>query len=129
MESPLSPRVLDILEWPLISEELCNRCSSSLGKERAQNLTPLSGEESQAQMDKISALKEIMLLGDGISFPGISDIRELLPRAAKGSILSLEELFQVRQFVIGSCTVRSFLKEQTSSYPPLEEEYEALHEL
>jgi len=129
MNTALSERVLEILEWPAISREIASRCMTSPGKQALETLSPLEKEEAENRMAIISALKESSALGNPIDFPGINDISPLLDRTEKEAVLLLEELFDVRRFVTGSARVRGFLKEAALEYPVLRPEYESIQAL
>jgi DNA mismatch repair protein MutS2 len=125
----ISQHVLDILEWPQICEELKSRCACSLGKSDIDNLSPLKLEESILRMSKISALKEITVLKEPINLAGVSDISDLVQRASKGSMLLLEEIALVKNFVSASERIRYFLKLYSEEYETLKEEYEKIYKL
>jgi len=129
MNSKISSHVLEILEWPLVKKELLSRCSTSPGKGVVEELQPIPREAVISRMEKISDLKDIKIQGDSINFAGITEIGPLVERSEKGAILKLEELTQVRNFIISSARIKEFLKNFREEYPSLKDEYSRMEDL
>lgn len=119
MNFDFDQRVLSVLEWPLIINELTSRCSTSSGKEKVSLCRPLNKEEIIRQHKQITALKDLSIQGHEMNFGGITNISPLLERCLRGAVISLEELVAVKNFLRGALRLRSFLKEHVDSYPIL----------
>jgi len=118
-------RLLDVLEWHLIMDEIESRCLTSAGKKAALQV-PSGKSEMINRHKKITALKELMQQGHSLYFWGITDILDVTVRASKSSLLSLEEIVGVKNFLRGTARLRSFLKEHMETYPVLKEEFDLI---
>ncbi len=118
----LSTRVLDVLEWNQILDELHRRCETIPGQQRVSAMCPLTPAESSLQIGKISELKELISREESPDFGGISDIEPHLELAAKGGILKIEDLFRIRSFIIASNRMRAYLQKNRDELPLLREE-------
>ena len=118
-------RLLDALEWHLIMNEVESRCFTSAGKRAASQL-PSGKDEIVKRHKKITALKELMQQGHSLYFGGITDILDIAVRAAKNSLLLLEEIVSVKNFLLGTARLRFFLKEHAEAYPVLKEDFERI---
>ena len=129
MTNHTEERSLEILEWPAILERMKVHASTSTGKKFIENLEPLSHGEIKTQLNKISEIKEMMIQGNSLSLSGVRDVEQLLTRAKKNSMLKLEELVEIRMFIIVSQRVKSFLKEFNDELKSLNEEYSGIDDL
>ena len=118
-------RLLDALEWHLIMNEVESRCFTSAGKKAASRF-PSGKDEIIKRHKKITALKELMRQGHSLYFGGITDILDISVRAAKNSLLLLEEIVGIKNFLLGTARLRSFLKEHIEVYPVLKEEFDQI---
>ncbi|MCL2026400.1 MAG: hypothetical protein FWG92_06315, partial [Leptospirales bacterium] len=118
-------RLLDALEWRLIMNEIESRCFTSAGKKAALQV-PSGKDEIVKRHKKITALKELMQQGHPLYFLGITDILDIIARAAKDSLLLLEEIVSVKNFLRGTTHIRSFLKEHIEAYPVLQEDFDQI---
>ncbi|OHD69684.1 MAG: hypothetical protein A2W19_16695 [Spirochaetes bacterium RBG_16_49_21] len=122
-------RVLEILEWPAIQEELRKRCKTQVGQKVVSDLIPLDAVQSRARLKKITHLKEIIGQDAPPDLSGIEDIEPLLALAEKDGMLKLEELVLIKSFTAASARIMRFLKKQKDAHPSLEEEYAKLDRL
>ncbi len=122
-------RVLELLEWPLVERELESRCATAGGKRASRALVPLGAEGARARMAKIGALRELRDRGEVPDFSGAGDPEETLARADRGAVLSLEELFALREFTAASSRAARFLRAFGDEFPALEPEYRAFDPL
>ena len=118
-------RLLDALEWHLVVNEVESRCFTSVGK-KATLQVPSGKDEIVRRHKKITALKELMQQGHSLDFGGITDILDIIVRAAKNSLLLLEEIVGVKNFLRGTARLRSFLKEYKETYPILKEDFDQI---
>ena len=117
-------RVLQVLEWPVIRDKLAGLSASGPGKKYCSELRPLPKERIEAQLDKISALKDLWLRGEAPDFSGLSDITSLVVRAEKGGALSIEELACIRDFASSERRIRKYLREHRAEFPALDGEHD-----
>ncbi len=129
MKTKLDRRILDILEWPIIEERLVSLCVSDSAKRLAARLRPVPEHKIKAQMKKITAMSELIRRGAPPQLTGISDISQLTSMAAKGGVLNLEELQQVKQFTIASERVKKYLSTHREEFTSLEDEYSRINPL
>ncbi len=123
MNEHITPRVLEVLEWPVIRAALCGRCATPAGAALVDGLTPLRPEAARTRMRKISNLKEMTGRNRAPDFSGATDIGPCVAIAEKGGILKLEELAALRSFMVASGRTLKFLREAKDEFPLLAEEY------
>lgn len=116
-------RVLKVLEFDKVKEQLLEHVSSSLGKEKVKQLLPSSdfNEVVRLQEETDEAVKVLRLKGN-VPLEGIYDIRPHTKRAAIGGSLSPHELIQVASTVHASRQIKRFienLNEETTNLPIL----------
>lgn len=89
---------LELLEYPRILDLLAAYALTSLGKEKARQLTP---DRDRVRLESELALVEEMMqtLDEGLTPPlgGLRDVRLLVRRAAIGSMLAATELLEVKE--------------------------------
>lgn len=129
MEQTIPPRVLELLEWPLVSDELRKRCATMPGAGEIALLRPLDPAGARSRLRKITEMKEMMQQAEALDFAGITDIAPLVEMAGKGGVLSLEQLAEIRDFCRASHSIRRTLKEQGERFPALGEEHDRLDDL
>jgi len=122
----ISERVLNILEWPQLLDELMKRCMTSGGKTQCNNLEILDILKGTEQIELITVIKQLMLKGDALSFDGLVDVADFCVRAEKGSVLSLEEVFAVRTSLLIGEKISSFLSLWKDEYAELDSQLQAL---
>ncbi|UII55118.1 endonuclease MutS2 [Cytobacillus spongiae] len=110
----MQERVLKVLEFTKIKEHLLEHVSSSLGKEKAISLKPLTNLEEvmKAQEETDEAVKVLRLKGN-VPLSGIFDIRPHIKRAVIGGMLSPQELTQVGSTIHASRQMRRFIEDLT----------------
>ncbi|EIJ79202.1 recombination and DNA strand exchange inhibitor protein [Bacillus methanolicus PB1] len=116
-------RVLKVLEFDKVKEQLLEHASSSLGREKVNQLVPSTyfHEVVQLQEETDEAVKVLRLKGN-VPLGGIFDIRPHTKRAAIGGSLSPHELIQVASTVHASRQLKRFiedLNEETNDLPIL----------
>ncbi|MBP7737799.1 MAG: Smr/MutS family protein [Spirochaetes bacterium] len=129
MNEHISPRVLEILEWPVIRDELRRRCATGPGRDLVDGIRPPGADIARARLKKISALKELIAQNRAPDFSGVADIEPQIALAERDGALKLDDLAAVRSFVVASGRIMRFLKEQKDEFPPLAEEHGRLDRL
>jgi DNA mismatch repair protein MutS2 len=131
-------RVLRVLEYEKIIEQLGNHVSSSLGKEMVERLTPtfIYDEVVLSQKATFEGATVLRLKGY-VPLGGIREIRPSLKRAAIGGMLNSTDLIDIATTLYGGRQLKIFLEgviedqslpilqswvEQITSLKPLEQE-------
>jgi DNA mismatch repair protein MutS2 len=106
----MHPRVMRVLEFNKVKEQLLEHVSSSLGRDRAENLMPSTdfNEVVQLQEETDEAVNVLRLKGN-VPLGGIFDIRAHIKRAVIGGMLSPLELMQVASTVHTSRQMKRFI--------------------
>jgi DNA mismatch repair protein MutS2 len=123
MNEHITPRVLEILEWPVIREELRKRCATPTGESLVDGIAPLDFEAARMRMGKITGLKELIGQNRQPDFSGVTDIGPFVTLAEKQGVLKLEDLAAIRSFIIASARTMKFLRECREEFPLLADEY------
>ncbi|UAC47498.1 endonuclease MutS2 [Bacillus aquiflavi] len=105
-------RTFKVLEFAKVREQLVNHVSSSLGREKVENLLPSSKFEEviKLQEETDEAVKVLRLKGN-VPLGGIFDIRTHIKRAEIGGMLSPHELMQVASTIHSSRIMKRFIEE------------------
>lgn len=130
----MNKKALKTLEYYKIIDKLTNCAASSLGKEKCQNLLPLTDFDSirMNQRETSDALTRILQKGS-LSFSGIKDIRSSLMRLEVGSSLGAGELLDISSVLNVTLRVKNYSKKETEkdfiSSDSLEERFSLLEPL
>lgn len=110
-----------VLEFEAIKDWLASRTSTLLGEEKARALYPaLDKGEAEKRLDETREFREILAKGGLPSFHGILDVRSSITHARiEGTVLLPQELLRIASTLEGSERLRSFFRQQKSSYPCL----------
>ncbi|EMI12526.1 recombination and dna strand exchange inhibitor protein [Bacillus stratosphericus LAMA 585] len=110
----LQQKVLASLEFHKVKEKVMSYTASTLGKEKAQDLTPLTDIESiQHLLEEVAEAQDVIRLKGSAPFGGLTDIRRGVKRAEIGSILSPAELMEIAALLYTTKNMKHFL---TSMY-------------
>ncbi|MBN2159631.1 MAG: Smr/MutS family protein [Spirochaetes bacterium] len=123
MNDQPSPRVLEILEWPLVRNELRARCATDPGRTLVDGIAPLDPVAARARMKKISSFKELLRQDAPPDFSDVTDIEPLLALAEKNGVLKLQDLADIRDFAAASGRIKRYIGERRSEHPALTDEY------
>ncbi len=105
-------RVLRVLEFDKIKEQLQEHVSSSLGREKAQKLLPSSNFEEVVRLqEETDEAANVIRLKGNIPLGGVFDIRAHIKRAAIGGSLSPYELMQVASTIHASRQMKRFIED------------------
>lgn len=107
----MSDRVSRILEYDKMKEQLIKHASSSLGKQRVEELTPsFDINEIQRNQDSTFEGAKVIRLKGQAPLGGIRDIRAAVKRAAIGGMLNEMELLDISSTIYGSRRFKSFIE-------------------
>ncbi len=111
----MNDKVLRVLEYNKIIEQLTQLCASPMGKERCKNLVPSSdmNEILTAQMETTDALSRILAKGN-VSFSGVKDIRDSLFRLKVNSTLGMGELLTISSLLTVASRIKTYGKRESS---------------
>ncbi|SDB95127.1 DNA mismatch repair protein MutS2 [Pelagirhabdus alkalitolerans] len=116
----MNERIYSVLEFDRIISQLTDQASTSLGKEKTQQLKPYTELESvqnkQAETDQ--ALQIIRLHGN-MPFGSITDIRPSLKRVNIGGFLNASECLQVGNLLYGAKTLKRAINQLEEPESPL----------
>ncbi|WP_078595107.1 endonuclease MutS2 [Evansella clarkii] len=108
----MSDRVSRILEYDKMKEQLIKHASSSLGKQRVEELTPSYDiNEIQRNQDSTFEGTKVIRLKGQAPLGGIRDIRAAVKRAAIGGMLNEMELLDISSTIYGSRRFKSFIED------------------
>ncbi|MGW6662013.1 MULTISPECIES: endonuclease MutS2 [Peribacillus] len=126
-------KALKTLEFHKIKEQLISHASSSIGKEKAEQLMPSTDfEEVSRWQEETDESAKIVRLKGNLPLGGIFDIRPHAKRAQIGGMLSPMELMELASTIrAGRILSRFFeeLAEQEIDVPLLSEYIDSLHPL
>jgi DNA mismatch repair protein MutS2 len=116
----MNPRALRVLEYQKILERLAAHCAFSGGAEIASSLLPSDDlhtvQESLAQTYEAYQLLEQK---DDISFGGVHDLRPLLDRAERRSVLLPADLLEIKHTLVRARQLRNMLTKLEATFPHL----------
>ncbi|WP_200416319.1 endonuclease MutS2 [Virgibacillus salexigens] len=116
----MNDRILRVLEYNKIIEQLINHAETSLGKDLAKQLNPSTEMEEvvhlQQETDEASQIRR---LNKSIPLGGIFDIRASLKRSSIGGVLTTSECMDVASTIYGGRQVRDFIMKLEEELPIL----------
>lgn len=119
----MNKKALDVLEYKIVLDKLINHISSSLGKEKALELSPLSDidEIERLQNETEEAYKLIIKVGSP-SIYGVTNLRAELKHVEKGGIMLPRKLLEVSDNLRSAKAMINYLgntDENIKNYPEL----------
>ena len=106
----MQQRVMKVLEFDKVKEQLSKHVSSSLGRERVEKLVPSTDYQTvlflQNQTDE--AAKVLRLKGN-VPLGGLTDIRASVKRAMIGGVLSTAELLDISSTIYAGRQMKQFI--------------------
>ena len=109
----MNSKILTLLEFNKITDLLSQQAGSALTKERISKLAPMTNMRmTQDALTETTEAVSVILYKGNIPVGETGDIDPVTGMAAKGRILSMRELLQVRSALNAARTVKSFLSEE-----------------
>ncbi|UFJ39176.1 endonuclease MutS2 [Brevibacillus humidisoli] len=106
----MEQRVLNTLEYDKVIAMLVDKASSTLGKERAQELVPFTTiEEVQDAQQATEEASLVLRLKGSVPLGGIRDIRQSLQRARLRAMLSPADLLDIASTIYAGRRLKTFL--------------------
>ncbi|WP_408007141.1 endonuclease MutS2 [Pseudalkalibacillus sp. A8] len=107
----MNERILRVLEYTKIKEQLLEHVSSSLGKEKISELVPWTNFEDVAhQQSSTDEGVQVLRLKGNVPLGGIRDIRASVKRSEIGGILNPEELVDISTTIYGGRRFKRFIE-------------------
>jgi DNA mismatch repair protein MutS2 len=107
----MNDRVLKVLEFNKIKEELLHYASSSLGKELVSKLNPSSNfDEVVRWQDETDEASILLRVKGNIPLGGIYDVRPYIKRASIGGILNAHECLDIASTIRASKILKKFIE-------------------
>lgn len=107
----MQPRVLKVLEFDKVKEQLKKHVSSSLGREKVDKMEPSTSVEEvvflQEQTDEAS---KVLRLKGNVPLGGLTDIRASIKRASIGGALNTMELLDVAGTIYAGRQMKKFIE-------------------
>jgi DNA mismatch repair protein MutS2 len=108
----LQKRVLKTLEFNKIVEQLTSFASSSLGKEKVENLVPsLSFSQVEEWQTHTDEAVKVLRIKENVPLGGIRNIRSSIKRAEIGGILNAEELLDISSTIRAGRRMKRFVED------------------
>ncbi|BDG44574.1 endonuclease MutS2 [Saccharococcus caldoxylosilyticus] len=119
----MQTKVLHVLEFDKVKEQLLKHAASSLGKEKIETLLPSSDfAEVVDWLEETDEAAAVLRLRGHVPLGGIFDIRASLKRAKIGGTLSPQELLDIASTVSASRQLKQFIEslhEEHGNFPRL----------
>ncbi|SIS51226.1 endonuclease MutS2 [Salimicrobium flavidum] len=107
----MNERILGVLEYGKIIENLTSFAETSLGKEAAHKLKPSSNlEEVKKLQEETDEAQQILRLKGHIPLGGITNIKPHLKRTSIGGVLSASECLDVATTIYGGKELKRYIE-------------------
>lgn len=117
----MNQRVLKVLEFNKIIEQLTKHAETSIGKGLTEKLNPaIELSEVNALQDETDEAVQILRLNKVIPLGGIRDIRPSLKRSSIGGGLSALECLDVANTIYGGRQAKNFIEALEEDFPILQ---------
>ena len=114
----MDTHALRVLEFDAIRQQLAALTACSLGRERAEAMTPSDFlPDVQTRLDDTTECRNLMDVKGNLPLGGVSDIRPLLRQAEIGQTLDPHGLLDVLGVAQASRGLKSFLQKLAPDYP------------
>lgn len=118
----MQQKVLHVLEFEKVKDQLVQHASSSLGKEKAKALIPSTNfQEVVIAQEQTDEAAKVLRLKGNVPLGGLVDIRTTIKRAKIGGILNAVELNEVSGTLYAARQMKRFIEKM------VEEEIELFH--
>lgn len=108
----MQERILKVLEFNKVKEQLLEHVSSSLGKRKAENLMPsVNYDEVVRWQEETDEAVKVLRIKGNVPLGGIFDIRPHVKRSVIGGMLSPQEITQVASTIHASRQMKRFIEE------------------
>ncbi|SET43771.1 DNA mismatch repair protein MutS2 [Oceanobacillus limi] len=123
----MNERILRVLEFNKVAEQLTNHAATSLGKDLATKLKPSTDiNEVVALQNETDEAVQILRLNVAIPLGGIFDIRGSVKRSVIGGILNSGECLDIANTIYGGRQVKDFIEKLEDDLPILKKQVEGI---
>ena len=114
----MDTHALRVLEFDAIRKQLAEQTACSLGRERAEAMTPSDWlPQAKARLDETTECRTLINAKGGLPLGGISDIRPQIRAAEIGAVLDPHGLLDVAGVAASSRSLKLFLQKIGQDYP------------
>ena len=114
----IDTHALRVLEFEAIRKQLAAQTACSLGREKAEAVTPSDWlQEVQARLDETTECRTLINVKGNLPLGGVSDIRPLVRSAEIGATLEPHGLLDVAEAAAASRSLKLFLQKLATDYP------------
>jgi len=114
----MDTHALRVLEFDAIRKQLAAQTACSLGRERAEAMTPSDWlPQAQARLDETTECRILIAAKGNLPLGGVSDIRPLLKSAEIGATLEPHGLLDIYGAAAASRSLKLFLQKLVQDYP------------
>ncbi|MFC4321016.1 endonuclease MutS2 [Litchfieldia salsa] len=107
----MQQRVLKVLEFNKVKEQLSMHVASSLGKERVEKLAPSTNfEEVVLLQEQTDEAAKVLRLKGNVPLGGLTDIRASVKRTMIGSTLGTNELLDIASTIYSGRNMKKFIE-------------------
>ncbi|KEZ51927.1 endonuclease MutS2 [Metabacillus indicus] len=108
----MQQRVLNVLEFHKVKEQLVKHASSSLAKEKADKLVPSTNvEEVKTWQEQTDEAAKVLRLKGNVPLGGLTDIRSSIKRAQIGGMLNPYELTEISGTLYAGKQMKRFIED------------------
>ncbi|MEK3807712.1 endonuclease MutS2 [Metabacillus sp. SLBN-84] len=112
----MQQRVLNVLEFHKVKEQLVKHASSSLAKEKAEKLVPSTNvEEVKTWQEQTDEAAKVLRLKGNVPLGGLTDIRSSIKRAQIGGMLNPHELTEISGTLYAGKQMKRFIEDMIES--------------
>ena len=112
----MDERSLRVLEYTKIINMLEKKCVSSLGKEKARNMKPISHLDTIKQLQQeTSEAQSILIQYNNVPLSGINDVTHYVRKTEIGSYLDPAQLLQLKDTLAAARRLKNFFREKKDS--------------
>jgi len=117
----MDQHTLQVLEFHKIRQLVAQRALSTMGREGAVELAPLTDRgEICATLTQVSELKGLFQKGEDLPLQGIKDIRAAVAKCSRqGAVLEPSELLDIGEVLAVCERLQAFAKDRHGEYPHL----------
>lgn len=106
----MNERILHVLEFNKITEQLANQAATSIGKDYCSRLKPETEMENVIELqDETDEASQILRLNASIPLGGIKDIRAGIKRSIIGGVLNTNECLDIATTLYAGRQVKRFM--------------------
>lgn len=126
----MNQRIIRVLEFNKIIDQLIGQAETSLGKDLARKLQPkVELSDVNHLQNETDEVVQILRLNKVIPFGGIRDIRPSLKRSSIGGVLSALECLDIANTIYGGRQVKHFIEGLDEELPILQDLTESIRSL